>query len=141
MNQSTELSVNHKHNQTFSANPTFRWTLTLGLTPGYNPEVKERVDLDAIGATYREIAQRVYESTGVYVSATVVESRALYARDWGCPPGGEPTATFSGSCNPAFAEPKAYRVALDEIVRALKERYRQETVLLEITPCETVYYK
>ena len=32
-------------------------------------------------------------------------------------------------------------INLDEIVRELKEYFKQTTALLEITPCEIVYYK
>ena len=133
--------LNNMSSPTLPAYPTFRWTLTLGVTPGYNLDAQTPPDLNAIGASYQRIAQAVYASSGVYVSATLAESRALYSRDWGCPEGGELTVTFSGSCNLSFAEPDAYRAALEQVARALKAEFRQETALLELTPCETVYYK
>lgn len=117
-----------------------KWTLTLGVVPGYE-NTKTTINLDEVGAIYQTIALRVYEKTNVYVSATLAESRTLYATSWGCPLGGESTVTFSGSHNPAFAEVEAYRNALDEIVRELKEYFKQTTALLEVTPCEIVYYK
>ncbi len=120
---------------------TFRWTMTVGTAAGYSTEERERMPEKELAALFQRIAAEVMEEGGAYISAVLMPSRVIYHTDWGCPAGGEPTYTFSGSCNPAFAEPEAYRKALDEVARRLKEALLQATVLLELSPAELVYYR
>ena len=120
---------------------SFRWTMTVGTSAGYSPEVRERMPEQEVALLFQRIAAEVMEAGGAYISAVLMPSRVIYHTDWGCPPGGELTYTFSGSCNPAFSEPKAYRKALDEVARRLKTELSQATLLLEIMPAELVYYR
>ncbi len=120
---------------------TFRWTMTVGTAAGYSTEARARMPEEKLAALFQRIAAEVMAAGGAYISAVLVPSRVLYHTDWGCPEGGELTYTFSGSCNPAFAAPEAYRRALDEVARRLQRELSQATVLLELMPAELVYYR
>lgn len=118
---------------------SIHWSMTIGLTAGYSAERGSPPDLDAIGRRYQEVAAALADETGVYLSAILTPSRTLYREAWGCPPGGEQTVTFSGSCNPQFSDAAAYRRALPELAARLKEAFRQATVLLEAWPEDITY--
>jgi hypothetical protein len=87
------------------------------------------------------VARKVFEKTGVYVSAVITMSRVVYHEDWGCPETGEYSFTLTGSCNPAFADLDKYLPALRELAECLKEEWKQTTLLLEITPASVIYMR
>ena len=115
--------------------------MTVGVQPGYELKAQARMEETEMVLLYQRVAAKVLAETGVYVSAVCHASRAVYHEEWGCPPGGEPTFTFSGSCNPVFAEPRAYLGALRLVAKRLKEELSQKTVLLEMVPAHAEYFR
>lgn len=118
---------------------SFHWSMTIGTSPGYSTKRGAPPDLDTIGTRYQEIAAAIEDETGVYISAVLTPSRALYRTDWGCPAGGEETVTFSGSHHPAFSKAPEYKAALQELAARMKDAFRQSTILLEVWPDEITY--
>lgn len=120
---------------------TFRWVCTIGTNQGYDLRNQKRMPADEMSAVYQEAAAGVMEETGVYISAVMTKSRTIYSHEWGCPPEGEYSYIFSGSCNLEFSDPEPYRKALRKLVLCLKRELKQATVLLEIIPEELEYFK
>ncbi len=118
-----------------------RWSCTIGTTGGYNLKDQVPVSEDEAALRYGKVARKVFERTGVYLSAVITMSRVVYHEDWGCPPTGEYSFTLSGSYNPAFADLDDYLSALRELAECLKEEWKQTTLLLEITPASVIYLK
>lgn len=118
---------------------TIHWILTLGLQEGYHTEQQEIPTLSQVGKIYQEIAEEVYQETKIYISASIQSAHTLYRKEWGCPEGGEETVLLMGGCNPAFAHPKAYEEVLKKLVKRLKQRFHQKTVMLEIMPANAIY--
>lgn len=119
---------------------TIKWDCTIGVNAGYDLNEQKMLPIEEFTGIYLELAEEVYKETGIYVSATITDSRVLYSPEWGCPKGGEFAFTLSGSCNSAFAEPENYRKSLDILMRRLKKRMNQSTLLLEIVPAKLKYY-
>ena len=122
---------------------TMKFVAVIGLVAGYGGEEilveAAKVDSNAMGVAWQEAAKAVMEESGVYVSATLNESKALYHTDWGCPIGGEPTYSISGSLNPRFGEPEAWKQAVLETVKRVKNAFRQSTVTVEFFEVDQVY--
>jgi hypothetical protein len=63
----------------------------------------------------------VFKRTNIGVGAVIVDSLAAYNPDWGCPPGGEMTATVTGESNPEFdKDVDSYMAAVRDIVWIVK---------------------
>lgn len=118
-----------------------RWTMSVGVNPGYDLKQQKPMDIERISALYQETALEVLEDTGTYVSAVCHESRVLYNMEWGCPKGGEYAYTFSGSFNPAFSEKTAYLEALRMVAQRMRRKLEQATLLLEIVPAHVEYLR
>ena len=118
---------------------TICWKCTIGVNGGYELEDQIKMPMEDITEIYLKTAEEVRAETGVYISAVISESRTLYSPEWGCPEEGEYSYTLSGSCNPAFAKQEEYLHALNMIAKLLKERLKQSTLLLEISPANLIY--
>ena len=122
-------------------NKSIHWSLTIGVSAGYDLEHQKGPEEDKMVQIYAEAAAETEEKTGIYISAVIWPTRSIYKQEWGCPKEGEYTFTFTGSCNPAFAETETYKEALLELTQRLKEKLLQSTVLLEIVPAEVFYFR
>ena len=118
---------------------SFRWSCVIGVNGGYDLENQKSVSEDEFAYRYGKLARKVYEDTGVYISAVITLSRVVYHEDWGCPKSGEYSFTLSGCCNPAFSNTQEYLSALKELAQLLKEEWDQTTLLLEIMPASVIY--
>ena len=122
---------------------TVEFTATIGIVAGYGGEQilieAAKVDSKAMAIAWQEAAAQVMAKTGVYVSATINSSAALYHTDWGCPIGGEPTYTVCGSLNPQFGEEKAWKEAVLQVVELVKQRFNQSTVTVNFREVTQVY--
>lgn len=116
------------------------WTLSIGTTPGYDPDCRDRMPETAFAAAYLNCAEAVYAETGIYLSAAVRRTRMLYRPEWGCPADGEPCYELRGTRNPQFAEKDDYEAALLRLVSLLKEKLGQNAVYLEIQPTRMRYF-
>lgn len=122
---------------------TIKFSATIGVVSGYGgPAILEqaaKISPDAMGIAWQKAAAQVMEQSGVYVSATINSSKALYHTDWGCPEGGEPTYTISGSLNPKFGEPTAWKQAVIDCIKTVKAGFKQLTVTIEFNEVDQVY--
>lgn len=118
-----------------------RWSCVIGTTGGYDLNDQVPVSEDEAALRYGKVALKVFERTGIYLSAVITMSRVVYHEDWGCPRTGEYSFTLSGSCNPAFADLDDYLSALRDLAECLKEEWKQTTLLLELTPASVIYLK
>lgn len=120
---------------------SFIWSCVIGVNSGYNLENQKMVSEDEFAIRYGKVARKVYEETGVYISAVITRSRILYHEEWGCPQNGEYSYTVSGCCNPAFSDPEEYLAVLKKIAQMLKQEWNQTTLLLEIIPSSAIYFR
>lgn len=115
------------YDETNSEVESFR--LVIGYVPGYDQEQLEKKnkfdDIKQFNALYHEIAQKVFEEDGVYVTALTNKSRVIYP---GCPEGGEKVYIIEGSRNSYFTpEPQKYRNAVNRVARILATELEQTT--------------
>ena len=120
---------------------SIKWSITAGVNKGYDLSTQERMSEEQLVGLFREAAAEVEQASGVYITAVMNLSRTIYKEEWGCPPEGEYTCTFSGSCNTAFSDCDTYRSALFKLAEILKKKLRQSTLLLEIVPAEICYLR
>ncbi|MCR5324959.1 MAG: hypothetical protein K6E85_17010 [Lachnospiraceae bacterium] len=119
-----------------------KWSITIGVNPGYNNKTQEYIPDDEFATACRKIAQEVEDETSVYISCVFYRSRVVYKTEWGCPEEGEFTNTLTGSCNPEFCKDiDKYIEAVEMFAKKLKEEYKQSTILLEIVPMNAMYLK
>ena len=123
---------------------TTKFTATIGVVSGYAGEAAieaaKAYSMRDMGAAWQKAAAEVMASTGIYVSAVINTSAALYHTDWGCPVGGEPTYTISGSRNAQFcSDDEAWRNEELKVVRIVKETFKQSTVTIEYESIEQEY--
>ena len=118
---------------------TVSFRMVLGVNEGYGSHTSNAIDAEAVAEAYKEASAELFSATGVYISASMVESKTLYHTDWGCPVGGEATATFFGSCNPEFTDVAQYREIVTALAKILKKQFTQSTVTVEFFESEMVY--
>ena len=117
------------------------FSATIGVVAGCNHD-NEVTDAAAVVAdVWQEKAAEVHESTGIYISAVVSPALTVYGTNWGCPVGGEKTATVSGSANPAFVKDlDAWKQTVIEVVKAVKAELQQTTVVIEFSELSDFVY-
>ena len=103
--------------------------LVLGYIPGYNQEQLERKNefdsIERFNSLYYQIAQEVYDKSGVFVTALTYKSRVLYP---GAPVGGEKVYVIKGTRNPQYTEDKeGYKNAVNRIAEVLATYLKQTT--------------
>jgi len=118
-----------------------KFSATIGIVSGYGHNNESNDSAAAIVAkVWQESAAKIFAETGVYVSATVSESLTVYHTDWGCPVGGEKTATVEGSANPQFVEDvNKWRKIVLKIVKVVKATLQQSTIVVEFSEIDHVY--
>lgn len=121
-------------------NKTTGFIFTIGTCPGYFHDNNVE-SIDVVSKKYIEIAEKVYATTGLFISAVVNASKCLYHTGWGCPQNGENTYTFQGIRNPNFCKDDSkWREAVQSIVAELKKEFKQSTVTLEFMEKEFIYF-
>lgn len=119
---------------------SLKFSMVCGVNEGYAHENEKYNSLELLSYGWAEVAEKVFNETGIYVSATIVESRTIYHQDWGCPKGGEVTATCFGSANPNFVtDMAAWKEAVIMITKKLKKDFKQSTVTVEFNEIDHVY--
>ena len=117
--------------------------LVLGYIPGYNQEQLERKNefdsIERLNSLYYQIAQEVYDKSGVFVTVLTYKARVLYP---GAPVGGERVYCIKGSRNEEFTPDKEkYRKAVNEVARILANILQQSTYSITWTNCNYNYFK
>ena len=120
---------------------TIKFEATIGVVEGYGHDNEGAVDTASVVAeVWQKKAGEEFAQSGLYISASVSSSITVYAVDWGCPQGGELTATVSGSANPEFTQDLvAWKQAALRVVGAVKKELRQSTVVVEFSEVEHHY--
>ena len=122
---------------------TIKFSATIGIVAGYSGNkmlrAAKKVAPDAMAKAWQKAAAEVQQDTGVYVSAVIYDTWALYHTDWGCPHGGEPTHTIEGSLNPKFGEETSWREAVIAVVKKVKEAFKQSTVTVVFSEVDQEY--
>lgn len=81
----------------------------IGVNSGYNHENEKGTDEDEI-SEYAKLWDVVCEECAQgenpipYYPITIVPARAVYKKDWGCPPGGEKCILVTATINPIFTD-------------------------------------
>lgn len=115
---------------------------TFGINAGYGHDNANNGSAAAVVAkAWQEVAAEVFAATEIYISAVVGSSLTVYHTDWGCPEGGETTAAVHGEANPAFTEnTEAWKEAVIEVCRLVKERLEQSTVAVSFSSVDDFVY-
>lgn len=120
---------------------TIRFNATVGVVEGYkNQNIHTNQDtMEIVSNVWQEKAKTVYEETGIYVSAIVNGSKAIYHTDWGCPVGGENIANITGDCNPQFVNIDSYKESVIKVLKLVKDELKQSTVQVSFSQVELHY--
>jgi len=122
---------------------TVKFFATFGVVAGYHHEngVTPATAADMVAEAWQEAAADHFAAAGIYISAVVEPSKTVYHTDWGCPVGGEVTATVSGTANPAFVQDMAaWKQAVLTVVKAVKAKLQQSTVAVEFVEVNDFVY-
>ena len=125
---------------------TDEFSATIGVVAGYTGgeclKKFKQIDRLELAKVWQEEAKKEMETSGIYVSAVINYSHSLYAIEWGCPAGGEPTYTLEGSRNPQFCkDSECWKNSVKNVVKAVKEKFKQSTVTLNFRTVEQEYIK
>lgn len=105
---------------------------TFGVVPGYahnNGLPENTTAAEILTNAWMSAMKAEFDANKVGVGGVIVESRTAYNPDWGCPAGGEVTATVTGESNPEFDKDiEAYKAAVLRIVKSVKRELKQTTV-------------
>ena len=117
--------------------------LVLGYIKGYDREELESEhkydDIEKFNSLYYQIAQKVREENGVFVTAFTYKSRVLYPD---CPEGGEKVYVIEGSRNSYFTKDKAkYKNAVNRVARILATELEQTTYSITWNNVKYSYFK
>ncbi len=123
-------------------NSTVKYEVVIGInTDGSMINGRRVSPYEECNSRWISEANKVYEETGVYVSAISIDGFALYNKDWGCPSYGEYVVVFN--CTPNTIEfikdLDLYEECLMRIVRKLKEIYDQSTITITKIPSNIIY--
>ena len=129
------------YNETNSEVESFQ--LVLGYIRGYDREELKSEnkydDIEKFNSLYYQIAQEVYDKSGVFVTALTFKSRVLYP---GAPEGGERVYVVQGSRNEKFTPDKEkYKNAAVKLARILASELEQETFSISWTDIKYSYFE
>ncbi len=120
------------------------FSATFGVVPGYAHDNSLPADTTAdfiVASAWMAAMKAEFEANKVGVGGVVTASRTAYNPDWGCPAGGEVTATVTGESNPAFdKDTEAYKAAVLRVVKAVKAELKQSTVRVVFTEVAEYHY-
>ncbi len=120
--------------------PQFR--LDIGFNEGYGHDNEFKVDIVWVTAWYQKIARDVFLETGVYVAGVVHLTATVYNDDWGCPKGGEQTASVSGLANPHYIQDvEAWKDAVRLLCQRMRKQFKQTTAYLTFQEVEFEYLR
>lgn len=119
---------------------------TFGVVPGYahdNGLSENTTAGEILTNAWMSAMKAEFEASKVGVGGVIVDSRTAYNPDWGCPAGGEVTATVTGESNPEFDKDiDAYKAAVLRVCKAVKTALKQTTVRVAfLSVADYVYLK
>ncbi len=120
---------------------TMSFNATFGVNAGYDHENENTNAASIVSAEWQNQAAKVFGSLGIYISVVVVDSKTVYNKDWGCPTGGELTATVSSEANPEFVtDLDLWKNSVLLIVKAVKAALEQSTVVVRFSSVDDFIY-
>lgn len=119
-----------------------KFELVMGYVEGYDEEniqkKNEYEDLDKFNSLYYEIAKKVWEEDGTFVTALIKKARVVYP---GCPRG-EEVYIIEGSRNSYFTlDPQRYKNAVNRVARILAAELNQTTFSITWNDIHYNYFK
>lgn len=119
-----------------------KFELVMGYVEGYDEEniqkKNEYEELDKFYSLFYEIAQKVWEEDGTFVTALIKKTRVLYP---GCPRG-EEVYVIEGTRNAYFDKDKAkYKNAVNRVARILAAELNQTTFSITWNDVHYNYFK
>jgi len=116
-----------------------KWSIVLGTNPGYDSSVRSIMDETEFLTHVQDIADKVHEDTGLYISAVFFPASVIYKKEWGCPSDGEPVYILTGCVKVNSENLETCRSSLFLFTEELRKKLRQCTVTLDIT--QTDFYR
>ena len=118
---------------------SLKFFATLGVNQGYGHANELASAIEVVAKEWQKAAAEVYSESGVYVGAVIQDSKTVYHTDWGCPVGGEITATISGEVNPLYTDINQYKDAVITVLEKVAVALKQSTTQLFFVEGDFVY--
>lgn len=115
---------------------TISFTATLGVNRGYGHANEQKSASQIVGGAWQQAAAEIFQSSGIYVSAIIKDSKAVYHTDWGCPAGGEVISEISGVCNPQYTDINQYKSVVLQVLERCAKALGQDTTQVVFTDCD-----
>lgn len=112
---------------------------TLGINSGYGHSNQKKSATEIVGQVWQECAAEVNQESGVYIGAVIADSKTVYHTDWGCPVGGEVTASITGDCNPEYTSVEEYKDAVIQVIERCAKKLGQSTTQVRFSETELAY--
>lgn len=116
-------------------------TLKFSITVGINESYYEGFIIDnefsltpakIVAEKWEKAALIVYSDLGIYIPGIIKNSISVYHTEWGCPSGGESTATIEGAMNPKFNKDiDDWSDAVVAVATILKEELLRSSISIE----------
>lgn len=106
------------------------FSATFGVVAGYGHDNNASAPAEVIvAAAWMAAMAEEFGTSGIAVGGVISPSRTAYLAVWGCPEGGEVTATVTGQSNPDFdKDVEVYKAAVLRMCAAVKAALQQNTV-------------
>lgn len=119
---------------------TIKGSFIFGVNAGYFHSNDANINLSQVAEAIKNLAAKLMEESGIYISGSLQPTRVLYASEWGCPEGGEQCYEFVATANPAFvADMAAWQDAFVALAKAAKVAFKQATVMVDFVEAQCLY--
>lgn len=109
---------------------------------GHENDTWGKTAKEIVGKVWQEKAEKVFQDSGIYVSAWVTDSNIVYSKNRWCPDGWEKVVKISGTRNPEFCKDvEKYKQAVIDVLTLSKEELKQSTTQVEFFDEDMVYIK
>ncbi|URZ04934.1 hypothetical protein [Clostridium felsineum] len=111
-----------------------------GMSKEYENNNQQDFMFDFISELWQDIAKKEFDHTGIYVSAVIMKSKAVYSEEKGCPKGGENTFVITGAANKEVViDIDEWKAMVIRLAQKLKEELKQSVVICEFLDAEMHY--
>lgn len=121
---------------------TIRFEFNIGINSGSIDNKTIKDPLRTATDVWMEEAEKIFKTTGIYVSAIAMPGKNLYPKQWGCPTSGQDTIVFRGILNTEFnIKETDWRKQVQVISKIVAGRLGQTTVYLSFYEVDFEYLK
>lgn len=120
---------------------TIQFSATCGVNSGYGHGNENRDAAATVASVWQQKAAEYFAANGLYVGAVVSPALTVYHTDWGCPQGGEATASIIGVANPEFTKIEDYKAAVIAVLGEVSKELGQTTAQVAFAECAFHYQK